>query len=262
MSTRMKDYEWAFSATLPARLPIVIRVDGRAFHRYTHSFDKPFDDTLRNLMAQTAVAMCRNLSGAKFAFTQSDEISVLLTNDDTLNTEPFMGNVVQKLVSISASMATQKFAESLIANDALSLGIPQFDSRVFVLPPDEVENYFLWRQLDATRNSIRMAAYAHFSHKQLLNVTNKQAQDMLFTEKGVNWNDYPIMHKRGVAVKRFETARHVACQLHGGPIRAENGDCACVDTTTMDWAPDLFTPVFSEDRDYISSTWRAGWRDT
>ncbi|WP_433462132.1 tRNA(His) guanylyltransferase Thg1 family protein [Spirillospora sp. CA-128828] len=206
LSDRMKAYEQATRTVLPRRTYTICRVDGRAFHTFLHHADRPFDDTVMAAMDSVAEALCGEMSGAVFAFTQSDECSVLLTDFAGSGTEPWFGGVVQKMVSIASSMATVAFNRAYEADQGAT-----FDARVFTVPsPVEVANYFLWRQRDAVRNSISMAAQAHFSHKRLHRVSTDQMQDLLWREAGINWNDYPAGCKRGRATVRRVGERPVS----------------------------------------------------
>lgn len=201
LGDRMKAYEQATRTVLPRRTYTLIRVDGRAFHSFLRHADRPFDDTVMAAMNTVAEALCTEMSGAVFAYTQSDEVSVLLTDFTTNGTEPWFAGVVQKMASIAASTATVAFNRAYGTNgDAHAT----FDTRVFTIPSQvEVANYFLWRQRDAVCNSISMAAQAHFSHRQLHKVNTDQMQELLWREKRVNWNDYPDGCKRGrVTVRR------------------------------------------------------------
>jgi tRNA(His) guanylyltransferase len=134
--------------------------------------------------------------GCKVVYQQSDEISLLLTNNDKLTTEAWFDNNIQKISSVAASIATAKF------NDVMKNVLPQqdlatFDCRAWILPPEEVANYFLWRQLDAAKNSIAMVAQSQFSAKQLHKLNSKQMEVKLL-EKGIDWNNLPTWQKRGV----------------------------------------------------------------
>ena len=195
LGDRMKTYEHVYRYAFPRRLPIVIRCDGRAFHSYLRGATKPFDMPFIADMAEVAKALCAEISGAVIAYHQSDEISVLV-QDVGEHAEPWFAGELQKIVSLSAAIATAALGER-------RPGRPLFDARAFVLPNTvEVANYFTWRQRDAVRNSISMAAQAHFSHRRLQGVNGDQMQEMLFQEHGVNWNDYPAECRRGqVAVK-------------------------------------------------------------
>jgi len=212
------------------RTPVAIRIDGKAFHTFTRGFQKPFDEVLGNAMVKTMEYLCQNIQGVKVGYSQSDEITLILTDYDTLDTDAWFGYEVQKLCSISASMATMAFirffaneyerwhfdhimfpgefgkAEILPGDEKLDEAYNKafqngamFDARCFNIPKEEVTNLVYWRQLDATRNSIQMVGQANFFHKELQNKTCNMIQDMLHEEKGINWNDYPVRWKRGVA---------------------------------------------------------------
>ncbi|MGD1416419.1 tRNA(His) guanylyltransferase Thg1 family protein [Bacillus stercoris] len=227
---RMKGYENAYRTHLPKRIPVIIRIDGKTFHTYTRGMEKPFDEYLSDAMWRTCIYLAQNIMGCKLAYTQSDEISLLLTNYDKLTTEAWFDNNLQKLVSVSASLATAKF------NEIMRLKYPEkqlalFDARAWVLPKDEVCNYFLWRQQDATKNSISMVAQANFPHKQLQGLNGGQLQDKLYLEKEINWNDLPTWQKRGACIKKHYYEKN-------GALRSE-------------WDVDLETPIFSQDREYV-----------
>ena len=197
LGDRMKRYEAAYRSILPRRTYTLLRVDGRSFHSYLRGAAKPFDEEFMADMDAVAEALCAEITGSVFAYTQSDEISVLVTDFASEQTEPWFGGVVAKQVSISASLATAVLNERRPGARAL------FDSRVFTLSdPVEVANYFLWRQRDAVRNSIAMSAQARFSHRELHGVSTGGMQELLWSEHGINWNDYPDGCKRGrVAVR-------------------------------------------------------------
>lgn len=191
LGDRMKRHEAAYRTLFPRRTYTLLRVDIRAAHSYLRRAARPFDQMFMADMDAVAEALCAEITGAVVAYTQSDEISVLATDFGSLNTEPWFGGVVAKQLSISAALATA------VLNERRS-GRALFDSRVFTLSdPVEVANYFLWRQRDAVRNSISMAAQAHFSHKRLHGVSSGSMQELLWSEAGVNWNDYPDGAKRG-----------------------------------------------------------------
>jgi len=204
LGDRMKGYEAATRMLLPRRTYALVRVDGKAFHTFLRHADKPFDDAVMLAMDHVAQALCQEMSGAVFAFTQSDECSVLLADFESTGTQPWFGGVVQKIASIAASTATVAFNRryGIDYDDAYAT----FDARVFTIPDVvEVANYFLWRQRDCVRNSISMAAQAKFSHKQLHGVSSGAMQEMLWSQHGINWNDYPAGAKRGrVCVRHTE----------------------------------------------------------
>lgn len=192
LGDRMKDfYENRTKTYLPRRTYTIIRIDGKAFHTYTRGLKRPFDERLISDMDETACYLCENIQGAKLAFVQSDEISILLTDFDKLQTDAWFDGNVQKITSISASLATAKF------NELRSNKIALFDSRVFTIPSAiEVGNYLIWRQQDTVRNSISSVAQSLYSSKELHGMNSDRMQEMCF-QKGVNWNDFPIKYKRG-----------------------------------------------------------------
>lgn len=206
---RMKDnYESRSRSFLTRRTPVIIRLDGRAFHTYTKGLEKPFDEGLIEDMQLTAKYLCENIQGAKCAYVQSDEISILLTDYDKLDTDAWFDYNVQKMCSISASLATGYFNKLRLnrlcfANDGLldcddifKFTIANFDSRCFNIPKEEVSNYFVARQRDAVRNSVQMLAQYLYSHKELEYKNQTDLQEMCF-QKGHNWNDLSIGKRRG-----------------------------------------------------------------
>lgn len=196
LGERMKaQYEQRARLMLPRRTWTIVRLDGKCFSSYTRGLDRPFDQQLMDDMAATAEYLCREVSGCRLAYTQSDEISLILTDFASAKTQAWFDGNQQKIVSISAAMATAKF------NDLRPGKLALFDSRAFTIPdPVEVANYLVWRQKDATRNSISMAAQAKFSHRELHGKSQGDMQEMLWSVHGVNWNDYDPRFKRGTMV--------------------------------------------------------------
>ncbi|ALO79575.1 tRNAHis guanylyltransferase [Bacillus phage Hobo] len=228
---RMKGYENAYRIKLPQRMPVIVRIDGKAFHTYTKGMKRPFDETLAYAMWETCKYLAKNVMGCKLVYTQSDEISLLITNYEKLTTQSWFDNNLQKIVSVAASLATAKFNE-VMRETHPEKELALFDARAWVLPQDEVNNYFLWRQQDATKNSISMVAQANFPHKALQGLNGKQMQDKLMLEKNLNWNDLPVWQKRGVCIVKEIYTKN-------GALRSR-------------WAVDENTPVFSQDTDYIN----------
>jgi tRNA(His) guanylyltransferase len=181
----MKRYEEAYRTYLPEGLPVIVRLDGRAFHTLTErmKLKKPFDVGFRNYMALTTRFLCKEIQNARFAYTQSDEISVLLINYEEPETESWFRNRLDKVISISAALASSYFSCNFVYS---KVGYAVFDSRAFVLPVHEVENYFIWRWQDCVRNSLNAFAQAHFSHKELHGKNKADVHEMLH-KKGLNW---------------------------------------------------------------------------
>ena len=235
LGKRMKKYESVSKTVLMRRTPVIIRIDGKAFHTFTKGFEKPFDRVLIKTMQETTKYLCENIQGCVFGYTQSDEISLVLIDYQTLTTDAWFDYEVQKLCSVAASMATMAFNKFFSINvdncihyyateyeeegkygpgtieyklcHTYQIAVEKgamFDARAFNISKEEVTNCIYWRQLDAIRNSIQMVGQAHFSYNELHEKTCNQIQDMLHEQKGINWNDYPAYLKRGTAVKKDE----------------------------------------------------------
>lgn len=215
LGTRMKDdFENRSRILLPRRSYTIIRIDGKAFHTYTKGLTRPFDDALMDDMDSTAKYLCENISGARFAYVQSDEISILITDSENEGTQAWFDNNLQKMCSVSASMATRSFNEArlLLRNTNEGMKWAEFDSRVFQIPSrSEVANYFIWRQQDATRNSIQSVAQSLYKHQELNGKNTNELQEMIF-KKGINWNEYAAKYKRGRMISK-EKDRKVICDL-------------------------------------------------
>ena len=248
LGDRMKaDYENRTRTLLPRRTYTLIRVDGKSFHSYTRGCERPYDLGLMEDMDAAALALCENLEGARLAFVQSDEISVLLTDFTTMQTEAWFDGNVQKLASISASVATAQFNWARMQRPPKLGGrLAHFDSRAFTIPdPVEVENYFIWRQQDATRNSISMTAQAHFSHGRLQGKSIDEMQEMLWQEKGLNWNEMPGGFKRGrCVVQKTETKAVEYRDKRTGETRTVTG----VERRVWEC---VAPPVFTQEREWL-----------
>lgn len=244
-AARMKGYESVAQPVLMHRTPVIVRVDGKNFSKLTRSMHKPFDRRLLECMTAAASRLVQEAQNCRMAYYQSDEISLLLTDFRTLNTSPWFDNQVQKICSISAALATAGFAERFeevfnrdVPKDKQAKAFPVFDARCFNLPREEVSNYFVWRQRDAERNSVSMAAQANFSHKELHGVNRVQMMDMLMLKKGINWNDYEPAFKRGKILVKEST--EVSSVVNGSEVRALRSKWVAHDA-----------PIFSKDRDAV-----------
>ena len=245
LGDRMKDYYESRSKTrLIRRMPVIIRLDGKAFHTFTKGFEKPFDMIMVRTMQETMKYLCENIQGCVLGYTQSDEITLVLIDYQNLNSDAWFDYEVQKLCSVSASMATFAFNRNFARLAALE---PEkktkqtnaytevaskgafFDARCFNIPKEEVTNCLLWRQQDATRNSIHMTGRAYFSHKQIEGLNSNDIQNLLFQEKGINWNDLPTTLKRGsCCIKKYrqtmnQTLRGYWCIDDEIPIFKDEG---------------------------------------
>jgi tRNA(His) 5'-end guanylyltransferase len=233
LGSRMKNnYESVAKTRLVRRMPVAIRIDGKAFHTFTKGFQKPFDKVLGNAMIATMEYLCENIQGAVFGYTQSDEITLILVDYTNLETQAWFDYEVQKICSVSASMATMAFNQFfmkeavdfkyehttydenlgfitdywdsadnkiLYQNYSNKFRKAMFDARCFNIPKEEVANLVYWRQIDAVRNSVQMVGQANFSHSELQNKSCNQIRDMLANEKDIDWSNYPTRWKHGVA---------------------------------------------------------------
>ena len=262
LGTRMKEYyEQVPKFRLMRRTPVAMRLDGKAFHTFTKGFQKPFDEILVKSMQDTMKYLCENIQGCVFGYTQSDGITLILVDYQTLDTCAWFDYEIQKMCSIAASMATMafnKFFERNVEREC-QIGLLQkygietkpvalceaycrsmekgamFDCRCFNIPKEEVTNLVYWRQLDATRNSIQMVGQANFSHQELQGKTCNDIQDMLMLQKGINWNNFPTYLKRGSACLRLP-------------------DPEMPESERLKWTVDLDMPILKGDgRKYIDN---------
>lgn len=242
LGDRMKEnYENRAKTQLLRRTPVIIRLDGKAFHTFTRGFKKPFDNILTEVMQQTMLTLCKEIQGCVLGYTQSDEITLVLTDYKKLETAAWFDYDIQKVCSVSASIATLAFNKCFLKEMMQNKVGPVnsvhfqawtkgalFDSRCFNIPKEEVANCILWRQQDAIRNSINSVGQANFSHKELQGLSTDQILKKLLEEKQIDWNKLPAHLQRG------------SCCIK----REVNG----VDS----WFIDTEIPIFKgEDRDYI-----------
>ena len=277
LGKRMQEfYEQVPKTRLVRRMPVAIRLDGKAFHTFTSGFQKPFDDVLIAAMQDTMQYLCENIQGCVLGYHQSDEITLILVDYKNLNSSAWFDYEVQKMCSIAASMATMRFNKAFSARvhlwakehdiapiaylnegkdeqllklydtyvNALTKGA-MFDARVFNIPKEEVANLVYWRQLDATRNSIQMVGQANFSHRELHGMSCNKIQDMLLTEKDINWNNFETHKKRGSCCVKSNTTCTFATENEDGTVTTGASE-------RPHWYIDLDIPIFkSEGRDYI-----------
>ena len=287
LGTRMKTfYENIPKTRLMRRVPVAIRLDGKAFHTFTRGFQKPFDFVLINTMQQTMKYLCENIQGCVLGYSQSDEITLILVDYQKFTSSAWFDYEVQKICSISASMATMAFNRffaqevdkwgietfgwewheggtndpevanspewklSEIYSKAIKKGA-MFDARCFNIPKEEVTNLIYWRQLDATRNSIQMVGQAHFSHDKLQDKTCNMIQDMLMTKYGINWNDFTIPCKRGTACIKVATKVTENIKREPQPFGEDKVTTTIIEERPI-WVIDKNMPILKgEDRKYV-----------
>lgn len=256
-SIRMKEYEHETRVFLDHTKPVMIRIDGKAFHTYTKGFQKPFDERISTAMWETAIYLCKTVTGAKIAYTQSDEITLFLNSYENEVSEPYYNNNKSKLESVIASKATKRFNQVMmerLLKDMEKEGLSsaeiattfltkkawaEFDARAFSLPKEEVISNFVWRQKDAIKNSVSMVAQANFSPKLLNGLNGLQLKERLEKEKNIIWDELPIWQQRGVAIVKTKEPKTVVYQ--GETIQVLRNV----------WKVDEQTPIFAKEREYI-----------
>lgn len=237
LGDRMKLYESVSRNSLMRKTPVIIRIDGKCFSSFCKRFEKPYDEVLHFILNNVMKHLCGKIQCVKYSQRHSDEMSFLLTDYDSVNTDPYFEYNVQKITSVVAGMATAEFCKQLVTysfipndwgedGDPISFNKrilqydedwPVFDCRCFNVPEDDIPNYFFWRLMDCVRGSINMLAQSKFSHKELQGISNNQMQEMLFQKCGINWNNLPQYQKTGyICVKETVTK-----PIENGPKKGE-----------------------------------------
>ncbi len=249
LGNRMKGYEALSRSNLDRDLPVIARIDGKAFRTFTKNLDKPWDRGLQKSMWSAAKYAAERIQGCKLAYVQSDEISFLLTGYDKEDTQGWFNYKLEKMTSVAASMVTAGFISAgfnHLPQKTLGFldgkGLPAFDARFFNLPKDEVSNYFWSREQDCIRNSVQMLARAHFSHKECNKKNNSQLKEMLL-EKDISWEKQDHFSKYGVCIRKVEKEEMVSYEVHGEQ------------RTSMAkrnyWEVDYDIPIFYKEREYV-----------
>jgi tRNA(His) guanylyltransferase len=240
LGDRMKSYyEEPWRIQLPGRTPIIVRLDGCSFSQYTKSCKKPFDDNVAKVMNTVAAFLCKKVQGCQIAYTQSDEVSLLLVNYQTHETQPYLDRNLQKIASITAGMASTIFYKhsNLIFGECRDAWL---DSRAFTIPKEEVNNYFLWRQQDARRNSLSMLAQSLYSPKELHKKNSSELQKMCLA-KGQDWNNLDLGYQRGRCIVKTINPKEILNKKTQEKIIIERSE----------WVVDNKIPIFSENSNYI-----------
>lgn len=212
LGDRMKRYERVVRTYVTPRTPVVIRIDGKSFHTYTRGLG-PFDKNVSMAMVKSAHALCNQIQGAQMAYTQSDEISVLVHTYKRFELSPWFDGQIQKMTSVAASIAAATFTMN---SDRIfgKIKPAYFDARVLVLPEAEVCNYFIWRQQDCIRNSVQSIARSVFSHKKCDRKDQDELKQMLRDASavhglGVLWENLADKWRNGMIVERKLTSPRV-----------------------------------------------------
>lgn len=259
LSERMKKYEGISKTSLSPKIPVIMRLDMKAGRTYTKGMDKPFDNGFIQDMNAAAIYVLENVQGGVCAFVQSDEISILFLDTQSYETQGWFDYQIQKMCSVGASMAATGFNKSYVegiigedygctVNRELITKWANFDCRVFNLPESEVNNYFIWRQRDTVKNSISMVAQSEFSPKELHGKNGDQQQEMLITQKGINWNDLDCHLKRG----RWITKQLVKNPMDKLILNSSYGVNGVLPERRKEWVLFTDTPDFSKNPELIN----------
>ena len=232
---RMKQYEQATEIKLMPLIPIIARIDGRSFHTFCRGLEKPYDNKLATMMIDVAKFLAEE-TNACIAYTQSDEITLAWYSTEPKSKTWFDGRH-SKMVSQLAAIATLQFYQrclQILPNYAHKN--PTFDTRVWQVPnTTEGANAFIWRELDATKNSITMATRSVYSDKAIYGKNGKEKQEMLF-KKGINWNNYPNFFKRGSYIQKKQvTKKFSSHEIEKLPTKHEARTNPNLEITRSEW---------------------------
>ena len=212
IAIRMKDYEKVANYKLTKKVPIILRLDGKSFHLLCKHRNKPFDEEITTAMQLTLIDLCKNIQGVMCGYTQSDEVTLVLSDYARPETSAYFDYRVQKLCSVSAAIAATSFNKYVRNLPKTAL----FDSRCFNIPKEEVANCFYWRLLDAKRNSINLLAQSLYSHKELKNIKTSSLLEKMKSEKEVDWNELNNKYKFGSFVYKEEGKWYITYDLEDG----------------------------------------------
>lgn len=210
LGDRMKTYEWTeTSRRIEDGLPIYARIDGRGFSRFTRHMQRPFDPRMTRCMIETAKHLV-DKTHADIGYVQSDEISLVWAASGQ-GSDRFFSGKIQKMCSVLASMAAARFAVEYAGEfNEISRDFPHFDCRVIAMPNNaEATNMLLWREMDARKNAVSMAARHFFSHRDLQGKSTKEMVEMMLT-RGQAMDDYPVSFTRGTWIKRATALRELS----------------------------------------------------
>jgi len=255
LGDRMKGYEQSYDTSIMSRVPIIVRVDGKSFSKWTKKINakKPFDLPLSEMMVEAMRYTASNIEGCVFGYTQSDEMTFVIRNDQSLESTPWFGNRVQKICSVVSSMVTASFNLENVRYNGVN-NIAHFDARVFAVPDvQEAINCLIWRQNDAVKNSISASCYYEVAEKigkktarKLMHGLNQnKQQELLFQQTGINWNDYPVKFKRGVGTYRITYDTVI-----------DGNECV-----RSKWKVDEEIPIFTRDTEFLYNLFKVGDQD-
>lgn len=231
LGDRQKAYEAVNDRILVPKMSFIVRVDGKAFHTYTRGFVKPFDTIMGATMIEVTKKLCEEIAGAVLGYTQSDEITIVCKYTDRIVSQAWFNGRVRKIETIAASKATKWFNEifSEKVHDYIEnyegteeykntlrlfynkkIGMAEFDARAFNIPEWDCINNVIWRQQDATRNSVEAVGHANFNTKELHKVNCEGIKEMLLKQKSINWeSDFTPYQKYGAFCYKIQETRTI-----------------------------------------------------
>lgn len=252
LGDRMKAYEGISRVHLTSKLPVIIRLDGKAFHTYTKGLKRPYSMDLMGVMDDLTKFLCNQIQNVKMAYTQSDEISLLLVDYGDIKTSAWFDGNLQKMVSIAAGLASS-FLSLQSSRLFPEQRLATFDARAFILPQPEVQNYMVWRQQDWNRNSLAMLAQSLYSHKELQGKGRVDQHELCF-QKGHNWADLPSHIKDGRVVIKRQVEREITTYRSVGLAGKELTHTRTGPTTVLrsEWYVMETTPIFTADPSFVT----------
>ena len=246
LGQRIKQYEMLGQSMpiVPSLAPaLVCRLDGSGFSKFTRGLARPYDAGFHNLMCEVTKELMHE-ANCSVGYTQSDEITIMMFND-SIQSQLYCGGRVFKILTKLATLASNTFNGLIPTYIPSKRGPVQFDCRIIPVPSrEEAVSAFLWRELDASKNSISMAARSMFSHAELQNKNGSQMQEMMFLKHGVNWNNYPVSFRRGSYFRKETIVRaYTAEELEQLPPKHNARTNPNLQVTRSDIVPLVMPPL-------------------
>jgi len=260
LSIRMKKYEDVNRYYLPSKQPVIIRVDGKAFHSYTKQSwcERPFSDILVKTFQQTTIAVCEQLMNCCIAYHQSDEVTFFLKDYERIEQQQLFAGNIQKISSTIASKFTAYFNKYMIENllaankDISKLKLAEFDARCYTVPLHEVINCFIWRQRDAMKNSVSQYADSFFSSKQLHKKNTEDKKQLIRDTNKGDWDSLPLYIQRGTFFKKIDLELPLDTLSEQNLQYYIDNNLEIPDTIIRKkWIIDLTPPIVSDTKNYI-----------
>lgn len=251
LKDRISSYQEAAAHKLLGKLPIIMVVNGRSFSKLTSLLDKPFSNLIAECMCSTLLRLTQEVDGAIFGYSFNDEMVIIARNDQNLDTAPWYDNDIQKISSIVSSISTLHFNNYANSLDLNLMGEPVFTTNVFAVPNImEAINVMVSKQQQAFQSAIHFAClyellkkYDKNDIKEMLSGTGQDEKiQLLQQECGVDFNEYPLAFRRGVACYRAPKLLHF-------------------DNTEIiknKWTLNTEIPIFTKEHAFLSQIFKTG----